>query len=147
VIIAATPRYIQEDIHKKYTTKSIAEMLFMESAIAYCSDRPVLLFVQEGTSIAPALGHITEYIVLRRGYKKDREFMQRISSYFENARSIIKQNNEKVERLEPKTYKPINFPKETEFFNKKHELDKIKKELIGGKSIGLIGIGAHLCQY
>jgi tetratricopeptide (TPR) repeat protein len=141
VIMAATPRYIQEDIHKKIQTKSISEMLYVESTIGYCNDRPVLLFVQEGTSIPPVLEKITEYIVLKGDFRDDAELMQRISNYFENARTIIKLNDEKVERAELKTHKPFNFPKETEFLNKKHELGVLKKELTVGKSIGLIGIG------
>jgi hypothetical protein len=64
LIMAATPRYLQEDIHKKTQNKSISEILYVESTIAYVYDKPVLIFVQEDTHIPYFLEGITQYIIL-----------------------------------------------------------------------------------
>jgi len=65
-VIVATPRYFQQDVHTGQLTSGIGEMLHVESGIAYASNKPILVFVQEGTSFGNFLPNVTQYIYLRK---------------------------------------------------------------------------------
>lgn len=101
----------------------------------------MLIFVQEGTTIPKFYDLKTQYIILPKEYKKDKELMQRINNYFDKTRGIVKLKREKIQTSNIPTYKSTSFPKETEFVGKEYKLENLKKELEKGKSICLVGIG------
>jgi hypothetical protein len=101
IVLAATPRYLQQDINDKIRTgqgmlemiqkKAMSEMLHTEVAMAVAMDRPVLAFVLEGTEVGSFLLQTVQYIVL----KADRsDFFTKwplIQVYFGNAAVMIEQ--------------------------------------------------------
>jgi hypothetical protein len=72
VVLVATPRYIQKDINSGNSTQGISEMLHVETGMAYMADKPVVVFVQEGTNVGNFLPIITQYITLN-GQQSDLE--------------------------------------------------------------------------
>jgi hypothetical protein len=99
IVLAATPRYLQQDINDKARTgrgmleliqkKAMSEMLHTEVAMAVAMDRPVLAFVLEGTEVGNFLPQAVQYIVLK-GDRSD--FFAKwplIKAYFANAAVMI----------------------------------------------------------
>jgi len=103
LIVAATPRYIQQDVADKQKTKTgIPEMLHVESAMAFAQGKPVLVFVQPGTDVGPFLPLVTEYITVDERNRPDVEKKwPLIVNYFESARRIVEERrkNENTRQL------------------------------------------------
>lgn len=100
IILAATPRCIQQDIHdRKKTGKGISEMLHVEVGMAVATERPVLAFVLEGTDVGSFLPQTVQYITLR---PNDKAHLQSqwpvIGNYFRSAFSIIQERWRKENR-------------------------------------------------
>jgi hypothetical protein len=92
VVLAATPRYLQQDISdKKRTGKAMSEMLHTEVGMAVASDRPVLAFVLEGTEVGNFLPQAVQYITLKQDGGDIFLKWRLINSYFSNARSMIQE--------------------------------------------------------
>ena len=70
VVIVATTRYIQQDLHTGNITYGFSEMVHVETGMAFMAGKPVVVFAQEGTYIGGFLPNITEYIVIN-GEQKD----------------------------------------------------------------------------
>jgi hypothetical protein len=92
IVLAATPRYLQQDIADKLRTgRGMSEMLHSEIAMAVALDRPVLAFVLEGTDVGSFLPQAVQYITL----KSDRSDLMTkwplIQSYFGNGAAMIEQ--------------------------------------------------------
>ncbi|EMO47266.1 hypothetical protein [Leptospira santarosai] len=102
LILFATPRYIQDDIHlKKRTGKGISEMLHVEVGMAVASDKPVLVFVQKGTSIGSFISNLVQYIEIDPYNQQDIiNKWPLIANYFRSALSIIAANWEKNKNKE-----------------------------------------------
>ncbi|MDP3103057.1 MAG: hypothetical protein Q8M95_00440 [Candidatus Methanoperedens sp.] len=64
VVICATPRYLQKDLHTGQVSYGLSEMIHIETGIAYANDKPVVVFVQEGTNVGNFIPNITQYITL-----------------------------------------------------------------------------------
>jgi hypothetical protein len=64
IVIVATPRYAQEDVHSGLQSRGIPEMLHVESGIAFANDKPIVVFVQKGVSVGSFLPNVTQYITL-----------------------------------------------------------------------------------
>lgn len=64
VVICATPRYIQKDLQTGKTQYGLSEMIHIETGIAYAYDKPVVVFVKEGTNVGNFIPNITQYITL-----------------------------------------------------------------------------------
>lgn len=64
VVVVATPRYIQKEIKAENTKLAISEMLQVESAMAYMADKPLVVFVKEGTEVGHFIENVTQYITL-----------------------------------------------------------------------------------
>lgn len=64
VVIIATPRYLQQDLQSNSLHYGLSEMVHVETGIAYAFNKPVVLFVQEGTYVGSFLPNVTQYIVL-----------------------------------------------------------------------------------
>lgn len=93
VVLAATPRYIQQDIHNKNNNgHSISEMLHVEVGMAIMAEKPILVFVQEGTNIGNFLPAHVQYITLNLQNRLDLNAKwPLIIAYFQSAMGIIKQ--------------------------------------------------------
>jgi len=60
LVIAATPRYIQQDISERTTRKKgISEMIYTEAGIAIAFNKPVLVFASDETDIGKLLPTVT----------------------------------------------------------------------------------------
>lgn len=91
VVLAATPRYVQQDISdKKITGKAMSEMLHTEVGMAVASDRPVLAFVLEGTDVGSFLPQAVQYITLKQDGSDIFSKWHLISAYFNNALTMIR---------------------------------------------------------
>lgn len=64
VVIVATPRYIQKDLKTGQTSYGLSEMVHAETGMAIMANKPVIVFVQEGTNVGNVLPNITQYITL-----------------------------------------------------------------------------------
>ncbi len=91
IILAATPRYIQEDVHnRKRTGKGISEMLHVEVGMAVMAKRPILAFVEEGTDVGSFLPQTVQFIQLKHDNLDDiKEKWPLIQEYFRSAMTII----------------------------------------------------------
>ena len=96
VVIVATPRYAQKDLQTGKTSYGLSEMVHVETGMAYMANKPVVVFVQEGTNVGSFLPNVTEYILLN-GKKED---LQRkwplINSLISNAYNIVRQIKDKA---------------------------------------------------
>jgi hypothetical protein len=91
VVLVATPRYIQKDINSGNSTQGISEMLHVETGMAYMADKPVVVFVQEGTNVGNFLPTITQYITLN-GQQSDLEKKwAKINSLIKHSCDIVRQ--------------------------------------------------------
>lgn len=72
VVICATKRYLQKDIKTGAVSYGLSEMVHFETGIAVANDKPVVVFVQEGTNVGNVLPSITQYITLN-GHPDDFE--------------------------------------------------------------------------
>lgn len=89
VVIVATPRYIQKDLKTGQTSYGLSEMVHVETGMAIMANKPVIVFVQEGTSIGNFLPNVTQYITLN-GSQHDLNAKQNlITSLLGNAISIV----------------------------------------------------------
>ncbi|MBU4221146.1 MAG: hypothetical protein KKA10_05910 [Euryarchaeota archaeon] len=64
VVICATPRYLQKDLHTGQVSYGLSEMIHIETGIAYANNKPVVVFVREGTDVGNFIPNITQYITL-----------------------------------------------------------------------------------
>jgi len=101
LILIATPRYIQKDVHdRKKTGKGISEMLHVEVGMAVMAGRPILAFAQKGTNVGSFLPQTVQYIELDYDNKDLNDKWQLIKRYFKNAMKIIKRRWEKEDNKE-----------------------------------------------
>ena len=95
LVVAATSRYTQKDLHNSKEGKSISEMIHVESGMAFYGEKPIVVFVEKGTEIGNFLGNVTQYIVLDGTRKDLKEKSQLISSLLRNACQKVKQRKDK----------------------------------------------------
>ena len=94
VVIVATPRYLQRDLDTGEVNYGLAEMVHVETGMAYMAGKPVVVFVQEGTNVGNFLPNITQYIVLN-GHQIDLEIKwSLINSLLNNAYIAVKEIKE-----------------------------------------------------
>lgn len=89
VVIVATPRYIQQDLQTGEVTYGLSEMIHVETGIAYAYDKPVVVFVKEGTNIGNFVPNITQYVVLNGGYDDFYAKRPIIYSLLKNTQKIV----------------------------------------------------------
>lgn len=99
VVIVATTRFIQKDIHSGNASSAISEMLHVESGIAYAFNKPIVVFVQKGTYVGNFLPNITQYITLDGSQKDLDEKYNLIQSLLLSANDISTKNKIKQESL------------------------------------------------
>lgn len=87
VVIVATPRYIQKDIKTGVISLGLSEMVHVETGMAIASNKPVVVFAQEGTPVGSVIPNITQYVILNG---KDYSAKQQIiNSLLSNAYKVI----------------------------------------------------------
>ena len=91
VVVVATPRYEQKDINSGKSTKGLSEMLHVETGMAYMIEKPVVVFVQEGTNVGNFLPTITQYIILNGTQNNLNENWTLINSLIKHAYDIVEQ--------------------------------------------------------
>ena len=91
VVLVATPRYIQKDINSGNSTQGISEMLHVETGMAHMADKPVVVFVQEGTNVGNFLPTITQYITLNGQQSDLEEKWGQINSLIKHSCDIVRQ--------------------------------------------------------
>jgi len=64
VVIAATKRYLTKDNQSGIESNQLSEMIHSEAGMAFAYDKPVVVFVEEGTNPGSFLPSITQYITL-----------------------------------------------------------------------------------
>lgn len=95
VVLAATPRYVQQDVHSaRAAGRGLPEMLHVEMGMAAIEGKPVVAFVQKGTAVGSFLPQYVQYIEIDVHDKSDlREKLPLIASYFRNAADLIARNS------------------------------------------------------
>ncbi|WP_435578715.1 hypothetical protein [Gilvibacter sp.] len=91
VVIVATPRYVQREINNEHSYQSISEMIHVEAGMAHMADKPVLLFVKEGTKVGNFLPNITQYITLNGAQEDLNNKWRLINSLIKNSCDIVRQ--------------------------------------------------------
>ncbi len=94
VVIAATPRYFQKDLKGDKTNLAISEMLHVESGMAFMADKPLVVFVQEGTNVGNFIPTVTQYITLNGKQSDINEKWQLIGVLLNNTYVIVRQRKE-----------------------------------------------------
>jgi hypothetical protein len=94
VVIVATPRYIQRDLQTGQISYGLGEMVHVETGMAYMANKPVVVFVQEGTHVGSFLPNITEYIVLNGQQIDLVKKWSLINSLINNAYGIVRKIKE-----------------------------------------------------
>ena len=64
IVVVATSRYLSKDIFNGNKQQTISEQLHAEAGIANGLNKPIVLFVQEGTNPGNFMPSITQYITL-----------------------------------------------------------------------------------
>lgn len=91
VVLVATPRYTQKDINSGNSSQGISEMLHVESGMAHMADKPVVVFVQEGTDVGNFLPTITQYITLNGQQSDLKQKWSLINSLIKHSCDIVRQ--------------------------------------------------------
>lgn len=90
VVIVATPRYLQLDLHKNEITNGLSEMVHVEAGMAFALKKPVIVFVKEGTHVGNFLPNITQYIILNGEVSDVKAKWTLIHKLIDNARKIVR---------------------------------------------------------
>jgi hypothetical protein len=96
IVIAATPRYFQQDLQSRRTSSGLSEMLHVEAAMAYALNKPVIVLAQKGTDVGNFLPNITQYIYLDGSQEDFARQWTLIQSLFTNAISIAQKIREQT---------------------------------------------------
>jgi len=99
VVIVATPRYIQKDIQSGKIVYGLPEMIHAEAGIAFMSNKPVIIFVKEGTEVGGFLPNITQYIILNGTLSDFNKKQLLIQNLFTNARKIVFEAKERAKSI------------------------------------------------
>lgn len=148
VIMAATPRYFQEDIYDRGETKqAISELVYAEGIIATILCKPLLIFCQEDVNLGSLLPQRTQYITLKSSedaHQQDKREL--INSYFINTLEKIKENRSKPQSIATSVRRlpvPASFKGEKALFvGRGDEIDDIKKHLTSSNEpLSIVGMG------
>lgn len=101
IVICATPRYIQKDLQTGIISYGLPEMVHVETGMAFMADKPVIVFVQEGTNVGSFIPNITQYVTLNGEYEDFNNKKNQVFSLLNNVFNMIKniKNNEQMKTL------------------------------------------------
>lgn len=105
LVIAATPRYHQKDIHNSNNiSNGLSEMIQVEAGMASMKGLPIIVFVQKGTHVGNYLSSSTQYIEIDfDNYKESlAEKLPLIKSLFYKAALKIQEKWDKVSKQRDK---------------------------------------------
>ena len=85
VVICATPRYAQKNIHNNKKNNGMSEMVHTEAGMAIALEKPVVTFAKKGTYVGGAIANITQYIELTGTEDNYKENEEKISSLINDA--------------------------------------------------------------
>lgn len=94
IVIAATGRYFQQDLHTGQSSSGLSEMLHVESGIAYAYNKPIIVFVEKGVTVGNFLPNITQYIVLDNTQENLSQQWALINTLFTNAINMAQQSKD-----------------------------------------------------
>lgn len=89
LVVCATPRYAQIDMTTGKKSNGMSEMIHVETGMAMAHNKPVIVFVKEGTNVGSFLPNITQYITLNEtssGYEQNDDL---IDSLFNSVKSMV----------------------------------------------------------
>jgi len=89
-VIVATPRYLQQDLRTGQISYGLSEMIHIETGIAYAFEKPVVVFVQEGTNVGNFIPNITQYIILNDTRSDFEQKRPEIHSLLNSTYQIVK---------------------------------------------------------
>lgn len=89
VVIVATPRYLQKDLRTGQVNFGLSEMVHVETGMAFMANKPVIVFVQQGTSIGSFLPNITQYVELNGDQMDLESKWNLINSLLGNAHNVV----------------------------------------------------------
>lgn len=144
LVLVATPRYYQIDVHKHISSLGISDVLIAEGAISTVFNKPLLIFVQEGTEISHVFDKVTQRVTLRRDGKDLVEKKEMIRNYFQNAIKIIKRNKDTTPDTTIRTNKKTRIfrGEKSIFIGRQNEIALIAKTLLNTREpISIVGIG------
>lgn len=95
VVIVATPRYKQTDLKTGRVTQGLSEMVHVETGMAFAMNKPVVVFVKEGTDVGTFLPNITQYVILNGQQNDLVDKYAKIYSLLNSAYLLIKQIRDK----------------------------------------------------
>jgi hypothetical protein len=127
LIIAATQRYEQYDIHNTgNANRALSEMIQVEAGMASVRDIPIIVFVQKGTHVGNFISACTQYVEVD----------------LENYKQSVNSKLDLVNSLFDRALKKIENKWQTEIYNQNKE---------GLKSVlqiaGVVGIGSLLFNW
>ena len=99
VVIVATPRFIQKDIQSGKIVYGLPEMIHVEAGIAFMSNKPVIVFVQEGTDVGGFIPNITQYIILNGSVNDFNNKQLLIKNLFTKAQQIVLEAKERAKSV------------------------------------------------
>lgn len=85
LVVVATPRYIQRDMTGGTTLYGLSEMIHVEAGMAYMLNKPVVVFVKQGTAVGSFLPSVTQYITLSGTDQNVRDQWPQITKLLANA--------------------------------------------------------------
>lgn len=103
VVMVATPRFIQKDINSGKSSQGISEMLHVEAGMAYMANKPLVVFVQEGTDVGNFLHTVTQYITLNGQQADLEQKWPQINSLIKHSCDLVRQ--EKTEQQNKSLWK------------------------------------------
>ena len=89
VVVAATTRYMQQDVGTGITLQAPSEMVQIEAAMAYAKNKPIVVLAHEGTNLGGMFHNITQPIYLSGGRRDLLKKQKLISSLLQSAIPII----------------------------------------------------------
>lgn len=96
LVIVATPRYLQKDLHTNEISYGLSESVHVEAGMAFMANKPVVVFVQEGTHVGNFLPNVTQFITLN-GLQSDLENKWNvINSLINNTYAIVRKIKEQL---------------------------------------------------
>ncbi|MFN8335318.1 MAG: hypothetical protein U0U09_09325 [Cyclobacteriaceae bacterium] len=95
IVLIATPRYLQRDLKTGNETFGLSEMVHVETGMAFALEKPVVLFVKEGTNVGTFLPNITQYIILNGEQNDLVDKYALIYTLLNNAYLLVKKMKEK----------------------------------------------------
>lgn len=103
IVVVATPRYVQKDLHNGSEAQGLSEMIHTEVGMAIASHKPVIAFVQEGTEPSGIIPSITQYIVLKNDIEDVRNKIEQIAALLRNVVTVVFNNRQRANSKELST--------------------------------------------